>query len=67
MIDDQLYVERNSEGDYTVRKARSKEPLAVCPTQAEAIKKAKKLNPDKKPHIERVRNTPKGTRDKWRK
>jgi hypothetical protein len=65
--EEQLFVERRPQGDYAVKKANAERASAVLPTQAEAIEKARQLNPDKAPLVERVRNTPTGGRDKWRK
>jgi len=62
-----LYVERRPEGDYAVRKPNSERASAVAPTQAEAIGRARQLNPDAAVHVERVRNTTGGSPDKWRK
>ena len=62
-----LYIERRKEGDYAVRKANSERASAVASTQAEAIKRAKELNPDAAVHVERVRKTKDGNKDKWRK
>ncbi len=62
-----IFVERRPEGDYAVRKADSQRASAIEPTQKQAIERAKELAPDAKPHIERVRNTDAGGRDKWRK
>jgi hypothetical protein len=39
----------------------------VLPTQREAIERARELNPSGRPLVERVRNTDRGGRDKWRK
>ncbi|HEY1927664.1 MAG TPA: DUF2188 domain-containing protein [Caulobacteraceae bacterium] len=64
---DQLYVERREQGDYAVRRANSQRASAVAPTQAEAIARAKDLNPGARPVVERVRNTTAGHPDKWRK
>jgi hypothetical protein len=64
---DQLYVERREQGDYAVRRANSQRASAVAPTQAEAIARAKELNPGARPVVERVRNTTVGHPDKWRK
>ena len=68
MADDknELYVERRSQGDYAVRKPDAERASATAPTQAEAIDRAKQLNPDAAIHVERVRNTSHGHRDKWR-
>lgn len=67
MSKDQLFVERRSQGDYAVRRANSKRASDVLPTQREAIERARELNPDGKPLVERVRNTSAGHPDKWRK
>jgi hypothetical protein len=67
MADDQLFVERRPEGDYAVRKPNSERASAVLPTQAEAIERARELNPGKSPLVERVRQTTGGSPDKWRK
>ena len=63
---DQLFVERREQGDYAVRKPGSERASAVCDTQAEAIKRAKELNPKSTPMVERVRHTEGGNPDKWR-
>ena len=65
--DKRIYVERRDEGDYAVRKAGSDRASAVEPTQKEAIERARELNPGVAPHVERVRDTKAGGRDKWRK
>jgi len=67
MTKDRLYVERRAEGDYAIRKGNSQRASDVKPTQAEAITRAKELNPDIPPLVERVRNTTAGHPDKWRK
>jgi hypothetical protein len=67
MDNDQLFVERRSEGDYAVRRGDAERASAILPTQAEAIARARELNPNKTPLVERVRNTSEGSRDKWRK
>ena len=67
MKKDQLFVERRKEGDYAVRKPNSERASAVASTQAEAIEKARELNPGSSPLVERVRYTDKGKPDKWRK
>ncbi len=66
MSKDQLFVERRPEGDYAVRKGNSDRASAVLPTQAEAIKRAREMNPGHKPLVERVRRTGVGKPDKWR-
>ena len=67
MTDEQLFVERRPEGDYAVRRPNSHRASAVEATQAEAIERARELNPGKAPLVERVRYTDAGKPDKWRK
>ena len=68
MTDKRLYVEqRKEQGDYAVRRANSDRASAVAPTQAEAIARARELNPGVAPHVERVRHTSQGKPDQWRK
>jgi len=67
MSDERLFVERRPEGDYAVRRPNSERASAVLPTQAEAIDRARELNPGKPPLVERVRFTQDGKPDKWRK
>lgn len=64
---DQLFVEQRPQGDYAVRRPDSERASAVRPTQAEAIERARQLNPDRDPLVERVRNTSVGKPDQWRK
>ena len=64
----ELYVERRPEGDYVVRTTRIRSRAsAVESTQTEAIDTAREIEPDAAIHVERVRNTNWGSRDKWRK
>jgi hypothetical protein len=67
MNEDQLFVERRPEGDYAVRKPNSARASDVLPTQAQAIDRARELNPGRPPLVERVRHTSGGNPDKWRK
>lgn len=64
---EKIYVEQRPTGDYAVRRAGSERASAVEPTQKEAIERARELAPGAGPHVERVRNTESGGRDKWRK
>lgn len=64
---DQLFVERRPQGDYAVRRGDAERASAVASTQAQAIERAREINPDRAPLVERVRNTNVGTRDHWRK
>lgn len=66
MNKDQLFVERRAQGDYAVRRGNSQRASAVRPTQAEAIDRARQLNPEGTPLVERVRHTNRGNPDKWR-
>lgn len=63
---EELYVERRDEGDYAVRRPGSERASAVLPTQAEAIDRGKEIDPNAAIHVERVRETTRGGRDKWR-
>jgi len=63
---EELYVERREEGDYAIRRPGSDRASAVLPTQAEAIERAKEIDPNAAIHVERVRETSRGGRDKWR-
>jgi hypothetical protein len=67
MNEDQLFVERRPEGDYAVRKPNSARASDVLPTQAQAIDRARELNPGRPPLVGRVRHTSGGNPDKWRK
>ena len=67
MAKDSLYIERREQGDYAVRKPGSERASDVLPTQDKAIKRAREINPDAAVHVERVRDTRVGGRDKWRK
>jgi len=61
------YVERRDDGDYTVKRKGAERASATAPTQQKAIESARKMNPGVAPNVERVRDTDKGGRDKWRK
>ena len=62
-----IFVERRPEGDYAVRKPDADRASAVAPTQAEAIARAREIDPRAAVLVERVRDTTAGKRDKWRK
>ena len=66
MKDKRMYVERRAEGDYAVRRANSERASDVLRTQRDAIERARELSPNTTPHVERVRNTTRGSPDKWR-
>ena len=61
------FVEQRPQGDYAVRKPNSQRASAVLPTQAEAIARARELNPNGPTLVERVRHTSGGKPDQWRK
>lgn len=67
MSKDQLFVERRAQGDYAVRRPNSQRASDVLPTQGKAIDRARELNPDLSPLVERVRYTSRGKPDQWRK
>ena len=65
MKKDQLFVEQRPQGDYAVKRGGAERASAVAPTQAEAIQRARELNPGHPPLVERVRNIETGGRDQW--
>ena len=67
MDKDQLFVEQREQGDCAVRRANSVRASATASTQKKAIERARELNPETPPLVERVRNTKTGGRDQWRK
>lgn len=67
MVDKRLYVERRPQGDYAVRRANADRASDVLPTQKKAIDRARELNLNQDPHVERVRHTNRGKPDQWRK
>lgn len=46
------------------RRPGSERASDVCDTQAEAIERAREIDPNAAIHVERVRNTNRGSRDK---
>ena len=67
MSTDKIFVERREQGDYAVRQPNSERASDVLPTQAEAIERAQEIAPGASVLVERVRDTNRGGRDKWRK
>lgn len=67
MSKDRLFVERRPQGDYAVRRPNAQRASDVLPTQGEAIARARELNPNMEPLVERVRYTNRGKPDQWRK
>jgi hypothetical protein len=64
---DQWYVERTDDGDYSAKKGGAKRASAIEPTQQDAIERAREIDSKAPIHVERVRDTARGSRDKWRK
>jgi hypothetical protein len=62
-----LFIEQTPTGDYAVRKPDAARISDRKPTQAEAIDRAREIDPSAAILVERVRNTDRGGRDKWRK
>jgi Uncharacterized protein conserved in bacteria (DUF2188) len=58
---------REKEGDYVVRRPGSDRASGREDTQAEAIDRAREIDPNATIEVERVRNTNRGGRDKWRR
>jgi predicted DNA binding CopG/RHH family protein len=67
MKNNRIFVEQRPQGDYAVRRPNSERASAIMPTQAEAIERARELNPNATPLVERVRHTSVGKPDQWRK
>jgi hypothetical protein len=67
MAKNEVFIERREQGDYAVRKPGSERASAILPTQTKAIERAREMNPNASVHVERVRDTNVGGRDKWRK
>jgi len=64
----ELFIERREQaGDYAIRRPGAPRASATEPTQAEAIERARDMEPNAAILVERVRNTDRGSRDKWRK
>lgn len=67
MKNDQWYIEQNDDGRYSAKKGGVARASAIEDTQAEAIARAKQIDPTAPIHVERVRTTERGAPDKWRK
>jgi Uncharacterized protein conserved in bacteria (DUF2188) len=67
MTTDKHYViEENDDGKFAVRAKGSQRASGLRNTQKQAEALVKKLSPDDKANVERVRNTTGGGRDQWR-
>jgi hypothetical protein len=62
----QWYIEQNDEGQYSAKKGGAKRASTVEDTQRDAIERAKAIDPNAHINIDRVRDTNRGERDKWR-
>jgi len=62
-----LFIEQRPEGDYAIRRPDAERISGHEPTQGEAIERAREIDPNATIQVERVRNTNRGHRDKWRK
>jgi hypothetical protein len=63
--DKHYFIEENDAGKFAVRARGSQRASGLRDTQKQAEELAKKLNPDDKPNVERVRNTKGGRLDQW--
>jgi hypothetical protein len=64
--DKHYFIEGNKVGKFAMRAKGSQRASGLRNTQKQAEALAKKLNPDDKPNVERVRNTKTGGRNQWR-
>ncbi len=63
-----LYIERRpEEGDYAIRRPSAERISGHQSTQADAIERAKEIDPSAAILVERVRHTDRGHPDKWRR
>ena len=63
-----LFIERrDKEGDYAIRRPNAGRISDHESTQADAIERAREIDPNAAILVERVRNTDRGHPDKWRK
>jgi len=62
-----LFIERRGEGDYAVRRPNAGRISDHQATQAEAIERAREIDPNAAILVARVRNTDSGGPDKWRR
>jgi hypothetical protein len=67
MKNNQFYIERTDDGDYSAKRGGANRASAVESTQKAAIERAREIDPGAAIHVERVRDTNVGGRNKWRK
>jgi hypothetical protein len=63
---DALRVKKRDDGRFEVKKKGAKRASAVKDTQAQAIERAKELDPGRSPIAKRVRKTPGAKKGTWR-
>jgi hypothetical protein len=67
-VSGKLFIERREkEGDYVIRRSGANRASGRDDTQAEAIERAREIDPSATIEVERVRNTNRGSRDKRRR
>lgn len=66
MSKDPLFIEKNEDGNFAVKRANTRRASAICDTQHDAIERARQMT-DGPIHVERVRTTRIGSPDKWRR
>jgi hypothetical protein len=60
------YIEQRENGEFAVTARGGSRASAVVENQREAIQLAQRFNAHDHPDVERVRNTSRGTRARWR-
>jgi uncharacterized protein YdaT len=60
------FIEQTEDQRYAVRAKGSSRASDILDTQRAAVERAKELNPNDRPDVERVRHTSGGNPDKWR-
>ena len=63
VANDQFFIERREQGDFAIRRANSERASGIAATQKDAIARARELNPNASIHVERIRNTKRGSPD----
>jgi hypothetical protein len=63
----EIFIEQRPQGDYAIRRPGSERASGIEQTQAEAIERAREIAPSASILVERVRDTDRGGRDKWRR
>lgn len=62
-----IFIEQRPDGDYAIRRPGAERISGYEPTQSQAIERAREIDSAATIQVERVRNTNRGHRDKWRK